>query len=137
MNDKDETFVWTSSSDYEKPKTSSKLKESFSQWTTNFWGLEILSFLAATILLVAIIILLAIFDNKILPQWYLGITLNTILSILSGLFQWSLMIPVIQCIGQLKWLWFAQSKRPLSEFAKFEASSTPLGALSLLRISHL
>ncbi|MCJ1229317.1 hypothetical protein MMC12_005982 [Toensbergia leucococca] len=80
-----------------------------------------------------IVLTLYLHQDKPLPQWPCDITLNSLLSVLSQLGQWGLMGSVAKAIGQLKWLWFTQIKRPLTDFVAFdEASIGPWGSFLLL-----
>ena len=105
----------------------------YSVWATNWWALELLGWLSAAWSLSMIVLTLYLHQDKPLPQWPCDITLNSLLSVLSQLGQWGLMGSVAKAIGQLKWLWFTQIKRPLTDFVAFdEASIGPWGSFLLL-----
>ena len=108
----------------------------YSTWATNWWALELLSWLSAAWALSMIILTLSLHQDKPLPRWPLDITMNSLLSVLSQIGQWGVMGSVAKAIGQLKWLWFARPKspkRPLKDFVAFdEASRGPLGSFFLL-----
>lgn len=113
------------------------LWESFSllylSWATDWWVLEILSWFSALLALGMIALVLGLHQNKPVPRWFSGITVNSLLSVLSQMGQWGLMGSVAKALGQLKWLWFARPKRPLMEFVAFdEASRGPWGSLVIL-----
>ena len=105
----------------------------YSTWITDWWMLEILSWLSAAWALAMITLTLALYHGKPLPHWPSGITMNFLLSVLSQIGQWGLMGSVAKTLGQLKWLWFARPKRPLMDFVAFdEASRGAWGSLLLL-----
>ncbi len=67
------------------------------------------------------------------PQWTLGISLNTIVSILSTVFRASLMLSVAHGLSQSGWIWFTQRPRPLSDICWYDSASRgPLGSVQLL-----
>ena len=105
----------------------------YSTWITNWWTLEILSWFSAASALSMIVLSLGLLHDKPLPQWPSGITVNSLVSVLSQIGQWGLMGSVAKALGQLKWLWFTRPKKPLMDFVVFdEASKGPWGSLLLL-----
>ncbi len=81
-----------------------------------------------------IVVVLVRADGAAPPDWPLGITLNTFVAFFTSLARVAFMLPVVEGIGQLKWLWFASPQpRPLADFAAFdEASRGAFGSLKLL-----
>jgi hypothetical protein len=75
---------------------------------------DVLSVVAATASLLALAAVLCRCDNKPTPDWYLGVTLNAILSILSTMFKGSLLVSVTSSISQFGWLCFTRP-RPLRD----------------------
>ena len=105
----------------------------YSTWITDWWGLEILSWLLAAWALGMIVLTLGLLHDKPLPQWPSSITVNALISALSQIGQWGLMGSLAGTLGQLKWLWFARLNRSLMDFVAFdEASKGPWGSLLLL-----
>lgn len=81
----------------------------------------------------ASIAVLAVFHNKPLPQWPFGITLNTLIALLSAVTNASLAVPLASGFGQLKWNWFKRKPSPLTDMELFdEASRGSWGAVRLL-----
>lgn len=82
----------------------------------------------------AIIVLLWRCDGKPPPKLGLGITLNTVLAFLTSLTKMAFMVPIIEGLGQLKWMWFlSHQRRPLIDFQLFEeATRGGLGGAKLL-----
>jgi hypothetical protein len=64
----------------------------------------------------AIVIILKEFDHKSPPEWPAGFNLNGLLALLSSVAKIAFVVPVIEGLGQLRWLWFSRSPRPLSDF---------------------
>lgn len=85
-------------------------------------------------LAIVIVVVLARSDGNPPPQWPAGITLNTFLAFFTSLSKVGFMLPIIEGLGQLKWMWFMSSKpRPLADFQVFdEASRGAFGSLKLL-----
>jgi hypothetical protein len=97
--------------------------------------LEILCLVLATASLLCIVALLRHQNNKQIPDWSLGrwgVTLNTVISIISVVFRASLLEPVAASISQFCWTRYTQS-RPLDDVCYYDAASRgPLGSLKLL-----
>lgn len=111
-----------------------------SDWTTDWWGIELACSAIAALSLAAIVIVLESHRGQPMPEWRFGITINSLLSIFATIGQMSMMKPVAECISQLKWLWFIR-KQKLSGLQIFDnASRGPIGSLILfgkLRGIHL
>jgi hypothetical protein len=87
------------------------------------WFIEILSCIMSLAALIAIIIVLKEYDQKTMPSWPLGITLNTLLAFLTAVSQAGFVNPVFQGLSQMKWNWFVDKDRPLADFEKFDNAS--------------
>ncbi|KAF1964139.1 hypothetical protein BU23DRAFT_493657, partial [Bimuria novae-zelandiae CBS 107.79] len=98
------------------------------------WLLEIISWLVSALCMSAITILLFYLQNKPLPNhWPMNITLNAYIAILSRVASASLMLPISEAIGQLKWSWFQGRSKKMWDFELFDnASRGPWGSLMLL-----
>lgn len=102
----------------------------------DWWLLEMLALALSAICLLATILLLGVYDNKPLPDRLPSdLTLNTYVSILSGISKYTLALPLSEALGQFKWLWYS-SKAPARRLVDFEnfddAQRGPLAALGLL-----
>lgn len=99
----------------------------------NTWLAEILAITFSVCCLVAIILVLRVYESKAIPQIPFGLTLNAIISILASGSKSSLLLAVAGAISQLKWCWFTDKRRPLEDMQDFDdASRGPWGSLSLL-----
>ncbi|KAF1933737.1 uncharacterized protein M421DRAFT_52650 [Didymella exigua CBS 183.55] len=90
--------------------------------------------------LAAVVAVLAANEHKSLANWtfVFGISLNTLIAILSTLSRTALMVPVASCISQLKWIHLISASRPLCEVQVFEdASRGPWGSFGLLWKLHV
>jgi len=97
------------------------------------WLYEISSLVLAVVAVIMLICVLRAYENKPNPQWPLGISLNTIVSILSTVFRASLMLSVAHGLSQSGWIWFTQRPRPLSDICWYDSASRgPLGSVQLL-----
>jgi hypothetical protein len=94
----------------------------FSQWL-GAWSLELLSCVLSIVALGMIILLLRQYDKQPPPTWPLGITLNTVLALLATITKAAFAYPVFQGISQMKWDWYAQQTRPLSDLQAFDSAS--------------
>jgi hypothetical protein len=99
----------------------------------NWWLWEFVSISLSALCLCAIGLLLGCFNGQALPkEWPFGFTLNTYIAILSAFFKYTLAAPVDTAMGQLKWIWFRSTTKPLIDFERFdEASRGPWGSMVL------
>ncbi|KAM0351013.1 hypothetical protein ACHAPU_002791 [Fusarium lateritium] len=117
----------------DKSSVNSKARESI-LWT---WKIELLLLLTATGLLAAICLILNRYDEKELPHWdYMGITLNTLISIIATFFRAILALVTFEVLAQLKWNWISQETfRPMQDVQLFDsASRCIIGGLRLLPV---
>lgn len=101
------------------------------------WLLEILSWLFSAICMAAIIGVLIYLQGDSLSRWTLQgkthLTLNAYISILSKMAGASLILPVSEALGQLKWSWFLEHSNKIWDFEIFDnASRGPWGSFLLL-----
>lgn len=103
-------------------------------WINDWWTLELASSVLSIGSTIAIVAILAQFDNKPLDSWRLSIQPNTVVSVLSTVAKSSLFLAVAECISQQKWLYYHSPR--LRSFGKFDlfdqASRGPYGAIQLL-----
>ena len=101
------------------------------------WLLEIISWIFSAMCMTAVIGVLAYLQDDKLSNWTLekrtGLTLNAYISVLSKMAGASLILPVSEALGQLKWSWFLQHSKQMWDFEIFDnASRGPWGSLLLL-----
>jgi hypothetical protein len=83
--------------------------------------------------LVAIAIIVSRYDGEPLPQWRGGVTLNTVVAVLSTTARSGMIYVVTATMGQLKWCWIGTSRRRLVDMQVMDdASRGPLGAARIL-----
>lgn len=99
----------------------------------NWWLWELVSISLSALCLCFIGLLLGLCNNQVIPKELpLGFTLNTYIAILSAFFKYTLATPVDTAMGQLKWIWFRSTPKPLMDFERFdEASRGPWGSMVL------
>ncbi|KAK4449583.1 hypothetical protein QBC34DRAFT_462796 [Podospora aff. communis PSN243] len=98
----------------------------------SFW-VEAVCFVLSVGSFASIIAVLSVWQDQPLSKWPLPVSINAIVSILSAIFKASLVLPVSEGISQLKWIWFASGRRPLSDLDVFDrASRGPWGSFRLL-----
>ena len=99
----------------------------------NSWVPEIAAVLFSILCLIAMVITLAIFDNKTRPQLTQYITFDTIISILATGTRSCLLYATSSTLGQKKWTWFMSRHRRLRDVQTLdEASRGPLGSFKML-----
>lgn len=141
----DAAFARSSGSEQnEKQKPGRLVKAFLSQssrrlhaFLTDTWWPEMLALAFSSCCLLAIIGLLIHYDNKEIPDFPSGLTLNTIISILGVGSKSALMFAVAATMSQSKWCWFytpqSDRKRRLEDIQFLdEASRGPLGSLCML-----
>ncbi|OHE99659.1 hypothetical protein CORC01_05017 [Colletotrichum orchidophilum] len=96
------------------------------------WWQEIIWCMISIVCVIVLVTVLRSYDNQPLPNWPLGLTLNTVVAFISTFCRTSYVLPVVESLSQYKWNWY-KSPRPLGDFAVFdEASRGPWGSLKLL-----
>lgn len=108
-------------------------KRRFLERWRRFWIAEILWCVVGLGSGAAIITVLAQHNGQRAPKWPLGISLNTVLALLASVAKASLLIPVVEGLGQLRWIWFSTRARPVDDFELFDSATRgTLGSLRLL-----
>lgn len=102
----------------------------------HFWVLELACLLISLLAILANIFLLYCFDGEPITKWSWdknGISLNSVLSLLSALSRGSLLVPLDEAMGQLMWLAFAERERGLDWVEVYNyAVKGPGGAFQML-----
>ncbi|KAL4880718.1 hypothetical protein BJY04DRAFT_218875 [Aspergillus karnatakaensis] len=120
---------------------SPKLKgTSLLSWINRHWISEIASCIGCVLALFAMIGVLFTYDDKTIPDWPGGITINSILSWITQGFNALMLGTVATCLSQMPWVNLSTSNRPLSEINSYDwASRGALGCIGLiweLRVRH-
>ena len=101
------------------------------RWTDG-WLQEYICIVFGLAFIAALAVILLKQDGKPPPTFgtALGgaLTLNTIISIIAAAAKALLLLPVMECVSQLKWMWFLQKRRPLSDFSLFDQACRGLFA---------
>ncbi|KAF2143123.1 uncharacterized protein K452DRAFT_166926 [Aplosporella prunicola CBS 121167] len=101
--------------------------------TLSGWWWETASISLSAVCVGLIVVILGIIDGKALADWKLLIKPNSVIAILSTVARSSLLVPIAECISQLKWTHFSSSARSLSHLQIFDdASRGPWGSLTFL-----
>lgn len=95
------------------------------------WGWEILAVIGSASCLAALVGLLLGYDGKPIFTWH-GVTLNSIVSLLSTASKAALLFAVAELISQWKWILFTDHARPLMDFERIDSASR--GLLGSLRV---
>ena len=108
-------------------------RSTLSRYLSDWWLMESLSWVICALSIIAIVIILRVYDQKRLPQWPLSITINTAISLFATISQMAMLVPVTESISQLKWIWFTKRAQRLSDLDAFDqASRGPWGSLLLI-----
>ncbi|CAK1362457.1 unnamed protein product [Cercospora beticola] len=101
--------------------------------SVGLWWFEVLGMATSVAALLAIFGILFAYSGKPLSDWKAILRPNTVVAVLSTLSKSAMLMVVGQCIGQLKWVYFAQRPRSLRNIEIFDdASRGPLGSAKLL-----
>jgi hypothetical protein len=112
--------------------TLQRFKASYVRGALDTWLYEIAALAFSAGCLVALAVMLGIYNGRQTPQMPYNITLNALISVLSTAAKSSLLFAVAGTLGQIKWAWFTES-RELSDMQTFDgATRGPWGALVLL-----
>ncbi|KAM7223340.1 Protein of unknown function (DUF3176) domain containing protein [Rhypophila decipiens] len=100
-----------------------------------YWAPELMAVVFAILVLLAIVILLAVRKDREQPAWPSLLNINTLLSILTTLFKTALLFPVVEGIGELKWIRFS-IPHPVRDIDRWDAATrSPWGSFKLI-IKH-
>jgi hypothetical protein len=101
--------------------------------TKEWWFLEFLSSFIGTLAVIALVVVLREYDQHPLSVWTAGVTVNSVISLLTALSKAALVLPTAACLSQLKWTWFSARERSLADFDSFDRASRGVwGSLCLL-----
>ncbi|KAF2180377.1 hypothetical protein K469DRAFT_592389, partial [Zopfia rhizophila CBS 207.26] len=119
--------------DSQLPKRESE-KGRFWSRVGELWLLEISCLVLSVAALAALIVILRKYEGRRIEEWPWSITPNSVLAVFSTIIKAMALLPVADCLGQLKWTWFARGKsEPLSDFERFDSASRGIiGSLGLL-----
>ncbi|KAF2109829.1 hypothetical protein BDV96DRAFT_584642 [Lophiotrema nucula] len=97
------------------------------------WWWEVLGASFSIAFLSSIFAILLVVDNKSINSWHFRIEPNALVSVFATGAKATLILIVAECIGQLKWIYFMESKRRVRRMKTFdEASRGPAGAFVFL-----
>lgn len=109
------------------------LRRRLRQLSVDLWIWEVGSLLLSTACVGATIVILLKYDNKPLPTWNYGLTINGVISVLAVVAKASMILPIAEAISQLKWHWYWGRCRPIMDFQVFDAASRgPWGCIQML-----
>lgn len=114
------------------PAGSTRKQSSITRSFSDTWTLEFLCWLLALVSLVTILIVLCEFNGQPLASWRSGVTLNTVINVVSQIAQTAVFVPVAASISQLKWISYSKA-RPVGDMEDFDkASRGPMDSLWLM-----
>ncbi|PWY89612.1 hypothetical protein BO94DRAFT_555936 [Aspergillus sclerotioniger CBS 115572] len=110
-----------------------------SEIMSDWFLLEILGVILSAGLLIAMVVVLNTRNKHPQPHWRY-MSLNSLVSWMSTLSKACILFSVNKALGQLKWVWFAQTSRPVFDIRTFDSASRgPFGGIALvwtLRARH-
>lgn len=96
------------------------------------WMPELSALGGSLLAFAGMVALLSVFDDRPIFDWY-GVTLNTLVSILSAAIKAALIFAISECISQWKWILFSRDERLLIDFERIDSASRgPLGGINVL-----
>lgn len=103
----------------------------------DYWIWEIVCAVLGALLILTLYLVLRHYDGRTAPQFGTAfgaaLTLNTIVSIIVTAARAALLLPVAECVSQLKWIWFSRDYRRLTDMSTFDkASRSWSGGLGLV-----
>lgn len=121
-------------SDREKPRTIRVWERLFDDW----WSWEILSWLFSFVIVLVIIFILRIYDQRPLTDWSGSITINTTVALLTTVAKLGFVAANSAALGQLRWNWYSKPHL-LSDLKGFDDASrgSPWGSVQLLLKLHV
>lgn len=100
------------------------------------WWLELLACVFLLVTFSSLVTVLRQYQDRPLPKWPLGFSINAALSVFGAVFRGPLLLIASEGLSQLKWQWFSD-RRPLSDMAIFDQGSRgPWGSAKLLRLAR-
>ncbi|CAI6331202.1 unnamed protein product [Periconia digitata] len=92
--------------------------------TEDNWLVEIICVALGAVFIAVLCLVLHAYDGEIAPTlgsaFGSSLTLNTIVAIIAAAAKLLLVLPVAECLGQLRWIWFARGNRHLNDFDAFD-----------------
>lgn len=121
-------------SKYTSLKRGIKAKEwSWNSLRLDTWFFEIFMTIFSIACFIGICVILIIYDQKSLPKFSYGFSMNAIVSVLATSCKSSLIFAIGEAIGQLKWVWFNGKPKKLLDIQTFDSASRgPLGSITIL-----
>ena len=97
-----------------------------------WWLQELGAWFGSALLLMCVVVLLYVYDDKPRPTLKGGITLNALIAVITRLGLALLVVPLSAAVGQWKWV-RVRTDRSLAEFAGIsDAAHSPWGSIRLL-----
>jgi len=57
------------------------------------------------------------------------VTVNSLIEFITSVAKFAFMVPIVSVLGQLKWMWFKDDARMLSDFPLYNGASGGLGSV--------
>lgn len=96
------------------------------------WWKELAAAVLVILLFICEVVLLVHYDRKDVDlHWPHGLTINSVLALITTFLENAMLFYTEACMGQLRWSWFNR-EQPLKELEILTNATKPLGALRLL-----
>jgi hypothetical protein len=113
--------------------TKSWLRRMYDYYVGQGWAFEIVCMLFSFTTFWIIFTLIIYARGRELSSWKLGMSIDSVVSILSGLAKAAILLATVEALGQLKWSWVKKNPEKLANFEMFDlASRGPWGSFWLL-----
>jgi hypothetical protein len=128
LSDPEQTFAGTRQS-----SRTSKCISVITRICLDTWIAETVACIFSIACITAIASILYVYDDRPIPRFPSGVTLNTIVSILSTSARSAIISTASTCVGQLKWCWYKRSEKSLNDAQTMDDASRGLsGAIRML-----
>jgi hypothetical protein len=107
----------------QNPSERSALSNWYTKWFRDWWALEVGSIVLGTCCIIFIAMMLHMVDGQEMVKWKLGISLDALLSLLSGFTKSCLLMPTAEALGQLRWPFDAQDKKRAIDIERIDKAS--------------
>jgi hypothetical protein len=117
----------------EGPEVRSAVHQWYTRWVRDWWAFEVASIVLGIICILAIAMMLLKVDGKEMSHWQLGISIDALLSLLSGFSKSCLLMPTAEALGQLRWSFDSPQRKRAIDIERIDKASRGMwGSVVLL-----
>lgn len=102
-------------------------------YTFRSWFPEFLCCILGILAMIADVIILDLADGEPPTKVTQLVTINSLIQFITSVAKFAFMVPIVSVMGQLKWLWFKNDARPLTDFQLYDSAGS--GGLGSVKFS--